>query len=96
MADLKVLKKEAKSKIEAERFELRYKKIKFVEKRKVIRRIEQAKDEKEKKDWQQKLIYIDVSTIFIFIFNRTILQIGNTFLFLSRARMKLVTKTWRK
>ena len=40
MADLKLLKKEAKSKVEAERFDLRYKKIKFVEKRKVIRRIE--------------------------------------------------------
>ena len=49
LADLKLLKKDAKSKKEAERFDLRYKKIKFVEKRKVIRRIEQAKDEKDKK-----------------------------------------------
>ena len=40
MADLKILKKELKSKNEAEKFDLRYKKIKFVEKRKVIRKLE--------------------------------------------------------
>ena len=68
LADLKLLKKDAKSKKEAERFDLRYKKIKFVEKRKVIRRIEQAKDEKEKKEWQQKLIYIDVSNLITYSF----------------------------
>lgn len=40
LADLKILKKEQKSKNEAEKFDLRYKKIKFVEKRKVIRKLE--------------------------------------------------------
>ena len=64
LADLKLLKKEAKSKKEAEKFDLRYKKIKFVEKRKVIRKIQHATDEAEKKEWQKKLIYIDVSPLF--------------------------------
>ena len=40
MADLKELKKGLKSKNEAEKFEERYKKIKFIEKRKVIRKLE--------------------------------------------------------
>lgn len=37
--ELKKLKKVIKSGKEAERFELKYKKIKFIEKRKVIRKI---------------------------------------------------------
>ena len=40
MADLKELKKGLKSKNEAEKFEERYKKVKFIEKRKVIRKLE--------------------------------------------------------
>lgn len=40
LADLKQLKKELKSKNQAEKFEERYKKIKFIEKRKVIRKLE--------------------------------------------------------
>mgnify|MGYP006128427307 CR=1 FL=1 len=39
-ADLKELKKGMKSKNEAEKFEERYKKVKFIEKRKVIRKLE--------------------------------------------------------
>ena len=40
MKDLQRLKKEARSHKEAEKFELKYKKIKFVEKRKVIRKLQ--------------------------------------------------------
>ena len=58
------------SKKEAEKFELRYKKVKFIEKRKVIRHIEHmTKDlekdpeneslKKQKQDWKNKLAYID-------------------------------------
>jgi len=39
-ADLRDLKKGQKSKNEAEKFEERYKKVKFIEKRKVIRKLE--------------------------------------------------------
>ena len=38
--EVKTLKKQMKNKKEAERFELKYKKIKFIEKRKVIRNLE--------------------------------------------------------
>ena len=41
--ELKELKKQAKYKEEAQRFELRYKKVKFIEKRKVIRKLEAVK-----------------------------------------------------
>ena len=40
LADLKELKKGAKNKKDAVKFELRYKKVKFVEKRKVIRKLQ--------------------------------------------------------
>lgn len=40
LSDLKELKKEIKNKKEAENFQLKYKKIKFIEKRKVIRKME--------------------------------------------------------
>ena len=39
LADLKELKKDQKSKKDAVKFELRYKKVKFIEKRKVIRKL---------------------------------------------------------
>jgi hypothetical protein len=40
LADLKELKKSTKNKKDAVKFELRYKKVKFVEKRKVIRKLQ--------------------------------------------------------
>jgi len=71
--ELHQLKKSVKSKKEAEKFELRYKKIKFIEKRKVIRQIERLEKEvkkasegeaqdklkKEKEQWSNRLTYID-------------------------------------
>jgi hypothetical protein len=47
---LKDLKKVIKSKNEAEKFDLRYKKIKFVEKRKVIRKLNKYQSAFEKAD----------------------------------------------
>ena len=72
LADLKQLKKELKSKNQAEKYEERYKKVKFIEKRKVIRKLENIEKslnlnqddqdlQKKKTDWQNKLIYINVS-----------------------------------
>lgn len=40
LADLKELKKDIRNKKDAVKFELRYKKVKFVEKRKVIRKLQ--------------------------------------------------------
>ena len=79
-ADLRDLKKGQKSKNEAEKFEERYKKVKFIEKRKVIRKLEkfeksmdsQCDDEdlkKKKEDWQNKLIYINVSHTYLHFYH---------------------------
>ena len=65
LAELKELKKIIKSKKEAETFSTRYKKIKFVEKRKVMRRLEQLKaqgsdgDKEEMEKLKKQVIYID-------------------------------------
>ena len=72
--ELKELKKAVKSRKEAEKYSLRYKKVKFIEKRKVIRAIEKLDKQLKGKDlnseekqklttdregWQEKLLYID-------------------------------------
>lgn len=68
--ELKELHLTLKQKKEAEKFELRYKKVKFIEKRKVIRQLEKAKKQLQgdpsnkdlqaaKQEWHNKLTYID-------------------------------------
>jgi hypothetical protein len=64
LKELKELKKDEKSKREAEKFESRYKKIKFFEKKKIIRRLEQLEkqsdaDVEEKKRYKDYLIYVN-------------------------------------
>ena len=90
---MKLIKKELKNKKEASLFSTRYKKIKFIEKRKVIRKINHINEKikngensneinNQLKDYQNKLLYIDVSFhIFFKTFNlfRIIPQPGNTF-----------------
>ena len=58
--ELRSLGKAVKNVKDAHRMESKYKKIKFIEKRKVIRKLEQLdSDDDEKKEWKQKLQYID-------------------------------------
>lgn len=70
IAEIKELKKQIKEKNEAQKFQLKYKKVKFIEKRKVIRHLQLVEKElrhspdsqelmKQKQDWQNKLTYID-------------------------------------